>query len=249
MTTRNITIAAVIVGVLIVAFVATQQLGGKVSGTFNDPATAYPATLLDGHAIGKADAPVTLDVYEDFQCPVCAQYSLSIEPILVSQYVQPGTLRIVHHDIAILGRGGADDESKLAASGATCANDHGVYWTYAHWIYDNQDGENAGGFRRERLTAIVEAAGLDSAGLDAATFSACLDDQATIQAVADATSKALALQINSTPTMFIGDQRIVGLKSASELGALIEAAAASPAASSAASPAASSADATASSAP
>ena len=232
MTTRNITIAAVIVGVLIVAFVATQQLGGRVTGTFNDPGTAYPASLLDGHAIGSADAPVTLDVYEDFQCPICAQYSLSIEPILVSQYVQPGTLRIVHHDIAILGRGGADDESKLAASGATCANEHGVYWTYAHWIYNNQDGENAGGFRRERLTAIVEAAGLDSAGLDAATFGSCLDDQATLQAVADSTSQAVGLGINSTPTMFIGDQRIVGLKSADELGALIEAAAASPAASS-----------------
>ena len=245
MTTRNITVAAVIVGVLIVAFVATQQLGGKVSGTFNDPGTAYPANLLDGHAIGKADAPVTLDVYEDFQCPICAQYSLSVEPILVNQYVQAGTLRIVHHDIAILGRGGTDDESKLAASGATCANDHGVYWTYAHWVYDNQDGENAGGFRRERLTAIVEAAGLDSAGLDAATFGACLDDQATLQAVADTTSQALALGINSTPTMFIGDQRIVGLKSPEELGALIEAAAASPAPS----PSGSSPDTSASAAP
>jgi protein-disulfide isomerase len=223
MTTRNITIAAVLAGVVIVAVIAAGQLGGKVSGTLKDPGTAYPAALLDGASIGKADAPVTLEVYEDFQCPVCAQYSLSVEPILVSQYVQPGTLRIVHHDIAILGRGGVDDESKLAAAGATCANKQGLYWTYAHWVYNNQDGENAGGFRRDRLTAIAEAA-----GLDATAFTSCLDDAATVQAVADITTKAVGLGINSTPTMYIGDQQIVGLKSAQELGALIEAAAASP---------------------
>ncbi len=222
-------------GVLIVALVAVNQLGGKVTGTMKDPAISYPSTLLDGHAIGVAEAPVTLEVYEDFQCPVCAQYSLSVEPILVSQYVMPGTLRIVHHDIAILGRGGGEDESKLAATGATCADRQGKYWDYAHWVYNNQDGENAGGFRRDRLMAIAEAA-----GLDATAFSACLDDATAVQAVADVTTQAVNLGINSTPTMYLAGQQLVGLKSAQELGALIEAAAASasPAASGAGSPSA-----------
>jgi protein-disulfide isomerase len=212
----------VLVGVLIVAVVAANQLGGKVTGTMKDPAIAYPASLLDGHTIGVAEAPVTLEVYEDFQCPICAQYSLSVEPILVSQYAMPGTLRIVHHDIAILGRGGSEDESKLTATGATCADRQGRYWDYAHWVYNNQDGENAGGFRRERLTAIAEAAGLDPTA-----FSSCLDDTSAIQAVVDASTQAVNLGINSTPTMYIAGQQLVGLKSAQELGALIEAAAAS----------------------
>ena len=215
-------IASVIVGLLIVAVVAAGQLGGKVTGTFKDPGMSYPKDLLDGRTIGKADAPVTLEVYEDFQCPVCAQFDLSIEPVLVSQYVIPGTLRIVHNDIAILGRGGADDESKLAATGAACANDQGKYWDYAHWIYNNQDGENAGGFSRDRLTAIATAAGVDTTN-----FAACLNDATKIQAVADISNKALGMGINSTPTMYIAGQQIVGLKTAQELGALIEAAAAS----------------------
>lgn len=211
------------VGVLIIAVVAAGQLGGRVTGTLKDPGTAYPAALLDGSTIGKADARVTLEVYEDYQCPVCAKYSLSVEPVLVSQYVQAGTLRIVHHDIAILGRSGTDNESRLAAAGATCANAQGKYWAYAHWVYNNQDGENAGGFRRERLTAIAEAAGLEPSA-----FTSCLDAPATLQAVADITSKATGLGINSTPTMYIAGQKIVGLKTAQELGSLIEAVAASP---------------------
>jgi protein-disulfide isomerase len=178
------TIIGVIVGVLIVVVVGIGQLGGKVSGTLKDPQMAYKATLLDGSSIGKADAPVTMDVWEDYQCPICARYSLTVEPVLVSKYATPGSLRIVHHDLAILGRGGPDDESKLAASGAYCANVQGKYWDYAHWVYNNQDGENQGGFRRERLTAIAEAAGVEPVA-----FKACLDDAATIAAVADTTGK------------------------------------------------------------
>jgi protein-disulfide isomerase len=222
-TTRNITIVAVIAGLVIVAVVAFGQLGNRVSGTFLNPGITYPASVIGpDRTLGSSSAPVTLEVYEDFQCPICARYSLTEEPLLVSQYVSPGTLRIVHHDIAILGRGGADDESKLAATGAACAVDQGKYWDYAHWVYRNQDGENQGGFRRDRLTAIAEAAGLDGT-----TFSTCLDSVNAIQQVTDITNQAVSMGINSTPTMYIGDQQIVGLKSAQELGALIEAAAAS----------------------
>lgn len=228
--TGMITLAALVVGIAIIGILAINQLGSKVTGTYKDPSLNYAVGLLSGDTIGPAQAPVTLEVYEDLQCPVCAQYSLSVEPILVSRYVQTGTLRIVHHDIAILGRGGADDESRLAASGATCANDQGKYWPYIHWVYNNQDGENAGGFRRDRLTAIAEAAGLDGAA-----FTACIDTPAAIQAVATTSTDAVNLGINSTPTMYIAGQQIVGLKGADVLGAMIEAAAANATASPAAS--------------
>jgi protein-disulfide isomerase len=234
--TRNIMIAATLVGVLIVVLVAVNQLGNRVTGTLSDPGTAYPPALLDGATIGTAEAPVTLEVYEDFQCPFCAQYSLSTEPVLVSRYVTPGTLRIVHHDIAILGRGGSEDESKLTATGATCADREGLYWEYAHWVYNNQDGENAGGFRRERLTSIAEAAGLEPGA-----FSGCLDDASAIGEVATATTQATNLGINSTPTLYVNGTKINTTLSPDEIGAQIEAAAASaaPSPSASTSPAAS----------
>lgn len=227
MTTRNITIAAVVVGVLIIAVVAIGQLGGRVGGKLKDPGMAYPAALLDGATIGKAGAPVTLEVYEDFQCPYCAQYSLTVEPVLVSRYATPGTLRIVHHDIGLLGNPSvalADNESRITASGAYCANAQGKYWAYAHWVYNNQDGENAGGFRRERLTTIAEAAGVEPVA-----FKACLDDPATLTAVDDVTGKAAALGISSTPTMYVNGVKIATTLDASAIGAEIDKAAASAA--------------------
>jgi len=217
-------VAAVLAGVLIVAFVATQQLGGRADAdTFGDPGLPYPAQLMDGSAIGRADAPVTLEVWEDFQCPVCARHSLEVEPVLVGTYVRDGLLRIVHRDLAFLGSGGADDESVLAASGAVCANRQGAYWAYSHRVYANQDGENAGGFRPERLRSIAEAAGVDVTDWDS-----CVSDAAVRQEVADSTARGLGQGVNSTPTMYLNGTRLdpPGLKSAQELGTLIEAAAA-----------------------
>jgi protein-disulfide isomerase len=237
------TILGIAVGVLIVLFVGYQQLSGRVSGKLVDPAIAYKAELLDGTTIGKADAPVTMEVYGDFQCPVCARHSLDIEPTIVAKYVNDGTLRIIHHEIDLLGRG--TDESKTPAIGAVCANDQSKYWDYAHWIYQNQDGENTGGFRKDRVIRIAAAAGLDEAA-----FTACLGTQPPADAVAAITAKARGeLAIDSTPTIFLGGQKYVGLKTASDWGALIEAELAKVNASSAAPSAAPSASAGASAAP
>ncbi len=214
-------IGATIIGVLIVAFVAVNQLGNRVTGTLADPGILYPAALVDGKTVGNADAPVTLEVWEDYQCPVCARHSLSVEPILVERYVKAGILRIVHRDLAFLGRG-TPNESEVAASGAVCANKQGKYWDYSHWIYNNQDGENAGGFRPERVKAIAEAAGVDVTDWDA-----CVADPAVLAEVRASTQEGVGLGVNSTPTMFLNGTLVdpPGLKTPDQLGALIEAAA------------------------
>jgi protein-disulfide isomerase len=239
------TVIAVIAGVLIVLVVGIGQLGGKASGKLKDPAMAYKAALLDGTALGKAGAPVLMETYGDYQCPVCARNALDVEPALVATYVQAGKLRIVHHDIDLLGRGG--NESLIPALGGYCANEQGKYWDYAHWIYNNQDGENQGGFRRERVIQIAVQAGVDEAA-----FTTCLDSPAAKAEVAAITAKATGeLGVNSTPTIYLNGTPNVGLKSIAEWSALIDAelakvsaspaASGSPAASSAASPASSAA--------
>jgi protein-disulfide isomerase len=214
---RTMTIVGLVVGVLIVVAVGVNQLGGGASGKLKDPSIAYPAALEDGNALGKADAPVLMETYGDFQCPVCANNSLDAEPSLVAKYVVANQLRIVHHDINLLGRGG--DESLIPALGAYCALDQGKYWDYSHWIYNNQDGENTGGFRRDRVIQIAVAAGLDEG-----KFTTCLDSQPAKDAVAAITAKATnELGIDSTPTIYLNGTKYVGLKSPSEWSALIDA--------------------------
>ena len=210
-------IAGIAIGVLIVAVVAIGQLGGKAGGKLQDPQIDYPANLIDGAALGPASAPVVMEVYSDFQCPICARHSLDTEPSLVAKYVAAGQLRIVHHDIDLLG--GSGDESKIPALGGYCALQQDKYWDYAHWIYNNQAGENVGGFKRERVVKIAVAAGLDEAALNT-----CMDSQAAADAVKTITAKATTeLGINSTPTIYLNGTQSVGLKSPTQWAALIDA--------------------------
>jgi protein-disulfide isomerase len=219
--TRTMTIAGIAIGVLIVAVVAIGQLGDRATGRLTDPGFTYPASILDGSNLGQAGAPVVLEVWEDYQCPVCASHSLEVEPLIVSKYVVPGQLQIVHNDISLLGRGGPsdpNDESTITAKGAYCANEQGLYWPYAHWLYINQQGENAGGFRRERVVQIAV-----SAGVDEAAFGACLDSSEATAHVTASTQAAADLAINSTPTLRInGGELLRGLLDPTQLSQLID---------------------------
>jgi protein-disulfide isomerase len=216
------TVAGIGIGILIVLFVAISQFGGTTK--LKDPAISYPAALVSGATLGKADAPVVVDVYGDFQCPFCAAYDLNVEPVIVAKYVTPGVVRIVHHDFEFIGQQTADRESRRASAGAVCAIAQNKYWDYAHWVFNNQIGENVGSFKQDRLVAIAAAAGLDTAA-----FGTCLNDPATLATVDAATTDALTVKnVASTPTILVngvsakwGDT----VRDATQLGAVIDAAA------------------------
>ena len=214
------------VGVILIAGLVLLQGNGQTpvdASGLRAPTSPAPLALADGRSIGKADAPVTLDVWSDFQCPSCGQYATIVEPALIRDYVTPGTLRIVHHDAAFQGTrsGSAYDESVEAAAGARCAADQDRYWPYHDWVFANQSGENAGAFADARLRAIAT-----SAGLDVSVWDACRATGKQQAAARAETQAGVAKGVNATPTMVLNGETMVGLQSAAALGKKIEAAAA-----------------------
>lgn len=211
------------VGALLVLQGGTPQSVDVAS--LRAPISQAPIGLADGRTLGRADAPVTLEVWSDFQCPACGQFAEIVEPVLVREYVTTGTLRIVVRDAAFQGaRSGASyDESVEAGAGARCAAEQDGYWPFHNWLFANQVGENKGAFRDERLRGIATAAGLDVVAWDACRATG--EQQAAVRAE---TQQALAQGVNATPTMYLNGQAIVGVRSADELGQLIDAAAAAP---------------------
>ncbi len=210
-----VTIAALLGGALLLAFVVLVQRPGGSSGSAVDlaaPLNPTPASLADGTTLGKADAPVSMDVWVDFQCPACGLFATSTLPSLVRDFVEPGILRITSHDVAFLDQG-SSTESADAGAAAQCAEEQSKYWPYHDWLFANQSGENLGAFRREVLEAIAARVGLDGAA-----FASCLDSgrhQDTVRA------EGTAAGIQSTPTLRIGDQEIRGVPSYEQLAALI----------------------------
>ena len=205
--------AAVVVAVAVIAF-AMLSSGQISTADLKTPTDPTPRNLWDGRAIGPATAPATLTVYSDFQCPACDAFSTQTEPELVKDFVEPGKLRIVYKDFAFIG-----PESFDAAVAARCAGDQRLFWPYHDYLFANQNGENKGAFSRDRLVSIGQAIGVNQA-----TFKPCLDTQPPLDGTKGETAEGNGRGVQSTPTLFLGDQKIVGVPAYVDLAKAIDAA-------------------------
>jgi len=204
---------AVVLAVVVIAF-AMFSTGQISTSDLRTPTNPTPESVWDGRAVASGDAPLTLTVYSDFQCPACDSFATETAPQLVTDYVEPGKLRILYKDYSFIG-----PESFDAAVAARCAGDQGLFWPYHDYLFANQKGENKGAFDRNRLIAMGEAVGVDQA-----PFQACLDTQPPLDATKAETAEGVALAVTSTPTMFLGDQKIVGVPAYEALAGAIDAA-------------------------
>jgi protein-disulfide isomerase len=198
-----LTVGAVAIG-LVVILVASGVLGGRGNGSAGEllvPIRPAPATLVDPtnpRALGRADAPVTIDVWSDFQCPACGFLARQVEPDLIDEFVANGTVRLVYRDFAFLDRGDPNGESQQSAAAARCAGEQAKFWPFHDYLFENQKDENAGNFRRERLDAIAAAIGLDRTAFDA-----CMSGDGPEQAVAAETKEGEQAGVGSTPTLTV----------------------------------------------
>jgi protein-disulfide isomerase len=198
-----ISVAAVAVG-LVVILVASGVLGGRGTTTTGDllvPIRPTPVELTNadnGRALGTSGAPVTIEVWSDFQCPACDLFARQVEPDLIDQYVKNGTVLLVYRDMAFIDGGDPNGESHQAAAAARCAAEQGKFWPYHDYLFENQKGENTGGFSADVLDAIGTAV-----GLDATAFNACMDGTTQEEAVAAETAQGSQAGVTSTPTVAI----------------------------------------------
>ena len=207
-----ITVAAIVAGVIFLAVLIVANQPSDSLG-LTPPSDPTPTEQADGRSVGATDAPATLEVWADFQCPSCGVFSRSAEARLIREYVSDGRLRIVFKDFAFIG-----DESTEAAVAARAAQAQGQFWPYHDWLFANQDGENKGGFRREVLVGIAK-----EIGLDVPAFEAALDDSALAEDVRTETASASAVPVSATPTLVIGDQVFTGVPAWDTLAAAVEA--------------------------
>ncbi len=164
--------------------------------------------------LGESTAPVLIREYGDFQCPSCGAFFRGIEPQIRAAYIETGLARLAWHDFAWIGA-----ESRDAANAARCAGDQDRFWEYHDALYQNQAGENAGAFSKDRLKGFG-----DAIGLEPTTFHACVDADRYGAAVQADFAEVRQNGFNGTPTFVIGDQRIVGAQPFEVFAAAIDAA-------------------------
>ncbi len=232
------TAIAVVAGLVLILAVALSQGGTPAGGAAASAPNAglvAPSFTVGGDLgdtpgqLGSPDAPIQMEITEDFQCPICARFTHEELPQLINDFVRPGLVHLTVDDVAFLDYTGT--ESLDAAAAASCAGEQGRYWEYHDWLYANQHGERQGAFAPDRLRQIAQQIGLDMAAYDA-----CVNAGAERAKVTTTTNRQVGRGISSTPTFVInGGKPIVGLVPyadlSSRLRSLLPSGASSPSAS------------------
>lgn len=85
--------------------------------------------------MGSPNAPVTLEVYADYQCPMCRNFFLEVVPSIVADYVSTGKVRLIHRDFPLA----MHAFSKQATRYANAAGQLGKYDVVATQIFKTQN--------------------------------------------------------------------------------------------------------------
>ncbi len=152
----SITVGAIL---LVLAFVLPQLRGaGSII-------TVTPAALpnANGLTLGDPTVRVTVDIFEDFQCPACQYFTENAEPLIIQNLVRTGKAKYTFHNYPFIDGSGATSggESDQAANASMCANEQGKFWEMHSILFANWNGENKGNLSNIRLKAMAEAVGLD----------------------------------------------------------------------------------------
>jgi protein-disulfide isomerase len=189
-------------GVLAVVAVAILAVGIAVFANRPDEDTSarLPAGVsgpAGGVAIGDDSAPVTVDLWIDFQCPFCRAFEQDAGSTL-EQLVESGDAVLVYHPLSFLG-----EESQRAANAFGCAADQGLAGEYQSVLFENQPQEGTGGFTTEDLIALGAEAGITDS-----EFERCVEAGTHADWVANVAASQTEAGIVATPTIFVDGEML-----------------------------------------
>ena len=167
---------------------------------------------VKGNVLGANDADVVIELYSDYVCPICY-----MENIMLHEAVKDfSNIKIVHHNLPF------DKECNpyisvnmhpnacFMAKGALAAGKQGNYWEMSSLLYENQPT------KMEDMLKLAEQLGFDKD-----RFVKDMESDAMAKEIEDELVNANNLDIDSTPTIYINGDEVVGIKPYYELKDLL----------------------------
>lgn len=156
------------------------------------PAKPELVTIKGGgpHTLGKADAPLVLIEYTDYQCPYCKRFYDTTFAEIKKNLIDTGKVRFISRNLPLPFHGNA----KKAAQAAFCAGEQGRYWEMRDSLFRNQN--------RLEVEAITGYA--NGLSLKADAFKNCMDSGKFAKEISDEAAYGGTLGITGTPTFVLG---------------------------------------------
>ncbi len=142
---------------------------------------------------GPKNAPVTIVVFSDFQCPFCSRVVPTLHD-LEKQY--EGKIKIVFKNQPLP----FHNNAKGAAAAGMAANEQGKFWEMHDKMFANQQALD-----RPSLERYAQ-----ELGLDVGKFKAALDSNKYDAYITADSAEGMRVGANGTPTFFINGRQIVG---------------------------------------
>lgn len=158
-----------------------------------------PAAPDDDITLGKADAPITLIEFSDFQCPFCRRFWRDTLPTITKEYIDAGKVKFVYRDFPLSFHPGADP----AARAMECAADQSdtLAWKLHDVIFAEQQKQGEGTIQ---FTADdVKKWALAVPSLNQQTFTSCFDSNTHADEVQKDIADGSAAGISGTPGFWI----------------------------------------------
>ncbi len=178
--------------------------------------TATPAVAIDAkaalkeRAIGDPAAPVTMIEYASLTCPHCASFHNDTYKAFKERYIDSGKVRLIYRDFPL------DGVALRAAMMARCTIGQ-RYFGLLQVLYQSQ---NKWARAKDPVAELAKIGRL--AGIDQATFDACMTSEDLINGILKVRQKAAADGVRSTPTFVIGEKIHPGSRSLEEFAEIIE---------------------------
>lgn len=158
----------------------------------------YPEPIVqkisidDDPAMGPANAPVTIVMFSDFQCPACA----ATHPVLKKAIEAfPGKVRFVVRDFPLES---IHANAFNAARAASAAHAQGKFFEYGEFLYKHQDA-------LDTPSLLKYAAEM---GLNVKQFEIDFNSEKTAAEIRKDQADGDSYVVNSTPTIFVNGVRI-----------------------------------------
>jgi protein-disulfide isomerase len=204
--TLIISIAVIAVLTLVVVILAAVQAGRDTTGA----ATTPPEGVVDTYAVplGEADAPVTVEVVEDFMCPFCGEFEATGSDMLRG-FADAGDAQIHYRVVSFLDRASNGTRYSTRAMNAlgVVLDESGsdVALAFHDALFENQPAEGSDGLSDDELVDLAVEAGADEdavrPGIESLKFE---------QWVANANEQASKDKITGTPTVLVNGERVEG---------------------------------------
>ena len=166
-------IGAIIAVVVVVAVVVAIVIGKNSQSGSSTGASGNPTPvgvvggtgggILANPATAKASAP-TMDLYEDFQCPICGELEKALGP-QIRTLADAGQIKLVVHMMSFLDGNLSNDSSTRSANAAACAADAGKFLQYHAAVFAGLPAKEGAGYTDAQLTAFAQTAGITGPAL------------------------------------------------------------------------------------